>query len=404
MLPVGSWESLAAAHQARADSVYFGVQGLNMRSASSVNFSLDDMSRIADYCRENGMKSYLTLNTVLYDADIEYMCMVLDSAVAANVSAVIISDQAAMTAASERGLEVHLSTQLNISNVEAVKFYAQWADIVVLARELDLNAVAYIYRQIEAQNIRGPRGELIRIEMFAHGALCMAVSGKCYLSLHEAWKSANRGECRQICRRRYEVTDIETGSSLQVDNQYILSPKDLCTIDFLDRMVDAGVRVLKVEGRARGGEYVRTVGECYRAAIDAIADSSYTEELASTLKERLRTVFNRDFWGGYYLGHRLGEWTSSYGSSAVERKEYVGKVTNYFGRLGVVEVLLEASDLAVGDKMLFLGSTTGAVQMPCTQIRVELQSVTSAVRGALCSIAVSEPIRRGDKLYKLIGR
>lgn len=404
MLPVGSWESLVAAHQARADSVYFGVQGLNMRSASSVNFSLDDMKRIADYCRANGMKSYLTLNTVLYDADMDYMRQVLDSAVAANVTAVIISDQAAMMAAHERGLEVHLSTQLNISNVEAVKFYAQWADVVVLARELDLDAVANIYQQIEAQNIRGPRCELIQIEMFAHGALCMAVSGKCYLSLHEAWKSANRGECRQICRRRYEVTDIETGSSLQVDNQYILSPKDLCTIDFLDRMVDAGVRVLKIEGRARGGEYVRTVGECYRLAIDAIADGSYTEELASTLKERLRTVFNRDFWGGYYLGHRMGEWTSSYGSSATERKEYVGKVTNYFGRLGVVEVLLEASDLAVGDKMLFLGATTGAVQMPCTEIRVDLKSVTLTVRGALCSIAVSEPIRRGDKLYKIISR
>lgn len=402
MLPVGSWESLIAAKQAHADSVYFGVQGLNMRSASSVNFSIDDMASIADFCRDNGMKSYLTLNTVLYDSDIEYMNTVLQCAKRAAVTAVIISDQAAMVAARNIGLEVHISTQLNISNVESVKFYAQFADVMVLARELELPAVKHIYEEILSQNIRGPKRELIQIEMFAHGALCMAVSGKCYLSLHEANKSANRGECRQICRRKYEITDIETGGVLQVDNEYILSPKDLCTIDFLDKMVDSGVRVLKIEGRARGGEYVRTVGECYRRALDAIAGGTYNEVLVAELKTELARVFNRGFWGGYYLGHKLGQWTNSYGSSATERKVYVGKVTNYYSKLSVAEVQVEASDINVGDKLLFLGATTGAVQMPCSEIRLELASVPRVDQGQLCSLAVTEPVRRGDKLYKLL--
>lgn len=328
MLPVGSWESLVAAAQAGADSIYFGVQGLNMRSASSVNFSIEDMHRIVEFCASRGMKSYLTLNTVLYDSDLEYMGTVLDAARGAGVTAAIVSDQAAMVAARARGIEVHISTQLNISNIEAVKFYAAWADVVVLARELELPAVRRIYEEIERQNVTGPSGRLVQIEMFAHGALCMAVSGKCYLSLHEASKSANRGECRQICRRRYAVRDIETGNELEVDNQYIMSPKDLCTVDFLDAMIDSGVRVLKIEGRARGGEYVRRVGECYRRAIDAIEGGEWSADLAAELKNELARVFNRGFWGGYYLGHRLGEWTSSYGSSATERKAYVGKVTN----------------------------------------------------------------------------
>lgn len=401
MLPVGSWESLTAARQAGADSVYFGVQGLNMRSASSVNFSLTDMAAIVDFCRQNRMNSYLTLNTVLYDTDLAYMTEVLQCAKDSGITAVIVSDQAAMVAASKYGLEVHLSTQLNISNVEAVKFYAQWADVVVLARELELPAVRHIFEQIEAQNICGPMGAKIKIEMFAHGALCMAVSGKCYLSLHESWKSANRGECRQICRRRYEVKDIETGGVLELDNEYIMSPKDLCTIDFLDKMIDAGVRVLKIEGRARGGEYVRLVGDCYRKAIDAVLDGTYNENLAAELKTELRRVFNRDFWGGYYLGHRLGQWSTSYGSSATERKVYVGKVTNYFSKLSVAEVKLEAGDVSVGDKLLFLGPTTGAIELLCTEVRLELDPVPMAPKGVLCSIAVTAPVRRGDKLFLL---
>lgn len=402
MLPVGSWESLAAAAQAGANSVYFGVQGLNMRSASSVNFSLDDMRRIVEFCASRGIKSYLTLNTVLYDSDLEYMNTVLDAAHEAGVTAAIVSDQAALVAARARGIEVHISTQLNISNIEAVKFYAAWADVVVLARELELPAVRKIYEEIERQNITGPSGRLVEIEMFAHGALCMAVSGKCYLSLHEASKSANRGECRQICRRRYAVRDVETGNELQVDNQYIMSPKDLCTVDFLDAMIGAGVRVLKIEGRARGGEYVRRVGECYRRAIDAVENGKWSVELAAELKNELSRVFNRGFWGGYYLGHRLGEWTASYGSSATERKAYVGKVTNFFARLSVAEVLLEADNLAMGDKLLALGATTGAEEFACPDIFVDERPSEKAEKGALVSLKTPVVLRRGDKIYKLV--
>lgn len=402
MSPVGSWESLAAAIQGGANSVYFGVQGLNMRSASSVNFSLDDLARIVSECRTAGIKSYLTLNTVLFDEDLGYMRQVIDRAVTERVSAVIVSDQAAMNYASKQGLEIHLSTQLNISNIEAVEFYAHFADVVVLARELELAQVRAIYDQIRERQIRGPRGELIRIEMFAHGALCMATSGKCYLSLHEAWKSANRGACRQICRRKYTVQDIETGAELAIDNQYIMSPKDLCTIDFLDKMIQAGVRVLKIEGRARSGEYVRNVTSAYRRASDAIETESYTEELALQLKESLRRVFNRDFWGGYYLGHRLGEWSQSYGSSATHTKVYVGKVTNYFGKLGVAEILVEASELTTGDELLFLGPTTGALEMIAHEIRVDLTKVEMARQGEKCSLATPTIVRRADKLYKMV--
>lgn len=401
MSPVGSWESLAAALQGGAGSVYFGVQGLNMRSASSVNFSLDDLAQIVAQCHQAGVKSYLTLNTVLYDEDVVYMRQVLDRAKVEGVTAVIIADQAAMSYARRIGLEVHLSTQLNVSNIESVEFYSAFADVVVLARELTLPQVRAIYDQIRERDIRGPRGEYVRIEMFVHGALCMAVSGKCYLSLHEAWKSANRGSCRQICRRSYKVQDIETGAELEVDNKYIMSPKDLCTIDFLDKILEAGVEVLKIEGRARSGEYVRNVTECYRLAVEAIEAGTYSEEYALTLKERLRRVFNRDFWGGYYLGHPLGDWSTAYGSSATRKKVYVGKVTNYFAKLGVAEILIEASELPLGSELLFLGATTGAVEMVADEIRVDLKPVEQAVQGEKCSIATTEVVRRGDKLYKL---
>lgn len=402
MAPVGSWESLAAAISAGANSVYFGVQGLNMRSASSVNFTLDDLAQIVEQCRTNGLKSYLTLNTVLFDEDLEYMRQVLDRALEERVTAVIVSDQAALDYAHQIGLEIHLSTQLNISNLESLRFYSRYADVVVLARELSLPQVKYIYDQIQQQNICGPRGELIRIEMFVHGALCMATSGKCYLSLHEAWKSANRGACRQICRRAYKVQDRETGAELEVDNQYIMSPKDLCTIEFLDEMIQSGVRVLKIEGRARGGEYVNRVVKSYAQALDAIAEQRYNTELTADLKEQLRGVFNRDFWGGYYLGHRLGEWSQAYGSSATEKKVYVGKVTNYFGRLGVAEVLIEAATLEVGEKGLFLGATTGALEMEIAEIRVDLNPVDIAQQGERCSLVTTQMVRRGDKLYKLV--
>ncbi|CDN32191.1 Collagenase precursor [Mucinivorans hirudinis] len=402
MSPVGSWESLAAALQGGAGSVYFGVQGLNMRSASSVNFSLDDLAEIVSRCREAGVKSYLTLNTVLYDDDLQYMRSVMERAKQERVTAVIVSDQAALNYAWELGLEIHLSTQLNISNIESVKFYSAFADVVVLARELNLHQVRSIYDQIRERNIRGPKGEYLRIEMFVHGALCMAVSGKCYLSLHEAWKSANRGSCRQICRRAYNVKDIETGAELVVDNKYIMSPKDLCTIDFLDKVLDAGVEVLKIEGRARGGDYVRTVTECYRKAADAYQKGSYTLDFALELKERLRRVFNRDFWGGYYLGHSLGEWSRAYGSSATRKKVYVGKVTNYFSNIGIAEVTVEASDLPAGSECLILGATTGAIEFIADEIRVDLKAVQATFQGERCSIATPELVRRGDKLYKMV--
>lgn len=399
MLPVGSFESLVAAASSGADAIYFGVQGLNMRSASSVNFSLDDLAEIVRYCKENNIKSYLTVNTVLYDDDLGYMREVVSAAKSAGISAVIVSDLAALMEAHRQGVEIHLSTQLNISNIEAVEFYAHYADVVVLARELTLVQVRGIYDEIVRRDLRGPRGELIKIEMFAHGALCMAVSGKCYLSLHEAWKSANRGECRQICRRRYEVKDIETGAALEVDNQYIMSPKDLCTIEFLDEFIEAGVRVLKVEGRARGAEYVRRVAESYNRAVEAICSGEYTQTLAAELKERLREVFNRDFWGGYYAGQKLGEWTKGYGSSATKKKIYAGKVTNYFSKLSVAEVRLEAEDITLSDELLFMGATTGVVEHTLNEVRVDLKPVKVAKKGELCSIAVSELLRRGDKVY-----
>ena len=402
MCPVGSWESLQGAIQGGADSVYFGVQGLNMRSGSSVNFTLDDLARIVATCREHGIKTYLTLNTVLFDEDIPYMRQVVDRAKLEGVDAVIIADQAAMNYAREQGVEVHISTQLNISNTEAVAFYAQYADVVVLARELSLDKVRHIFDRIAERDIRGPRGERVRIEMFAHGALCMATSGKCYLSLHEAWKSANRGACRQLCRRSYRVEDVETGTQLIVDNEHIMSPKDLCTIEFLDQMLEAGVRVLKIEGRARSGEYVRRVCECYKEGVRAVAEGRFTRELGAELKERLRTVFNRDFWDGYYLGQRLGEWSEHYGSAATVKKVMVGKVTNYFAKIGVAEVSVEAVPLALGEKLLFLGATTGALEFTPDEIRVDLLPVDNAPQGVKCSVRTPEVVHRGDKVFKLV--
>jgi len=402
MAPAGSYESLTAAIQGGADAVYFGVEGLNMRSRSSANFTLSDLCNIADTCRENGIKSYLTVNTVIYDDDMELLHTVIDAACEAGVSAIIASDVAAMQYARNVGMEVHLSTQLNISNIEALRFYAQFATVAVLARELNLNQVASISRQIETEHITGPDGQPLRIEMFCHGALCMAVSGKCYLSLHEMNYSANRGGCMQICRRGYTVKDRETDRELAIDNEYIMSPKDLKTIHFIDRMLDAGVRVFKIEGRARGPEYVRTVTECYREALQACADGSYGEERVRDWDERLRTVFNRGFWDGYYLGQRLGEWSGKYGSQATKRKEYIAKAIDYFSRIGVAEFAMESGNLCVGDELLITGPTTGALFLTADEIRVDLQPVETTIKGERFSIKTPAKIRPSDRMYKLV--
>jgi len=402
MAPAGSWESLHAAIQGGADAVYFGVGALNMRAASSANFSAHDLARIAATCREHGLKSYLTLNTVLYDNDLTAMRAALDAARAEGVSAVIAADQEAIFYARSIGLEVHLSTQLNVSNIETLAFYAAVADTVVLARELTLEQVGAIHAGIAERDLRGPGGERIRIELFAHGALCMAVSGRCYLSLHETGHSANRGACRQICRRSYRVEDRETGAGLAVENPYIFSPKDLCTIGFLDRIVGAGVRVLKIEGRARGGEYVRRTCECYDEALRTIEAGTYTPERVAEWERRLGEVFNRGFWGGYYLGKQLGEWTSNYGSSATRRKVYAGRVTNWFDRPGVAEITVEAAPIHRGEELLILGETTGVLECTADGIRVEEVPVEIALQGVRCSIATPGRVRRGDKVYKWV--
>ena len=402
MAPVGSRESLAAAIQAGADSVYFGIGQLNMRSHSANKFGIDDLRDIARECDANGIKTYLTVNTIIYDEDIETMHRIVDAAREAGITAVIASDVAVMTYCHSIGQEVHLSTQLNISNVEALRFYAQFADVVVLARELNMEQVAEIYRAIEEQNICGPSGKQVRIEMFCHGALCMAVSGKCYLSLDNAARSANRGECMQLCRRSYIVTDRETGTELEVDNKYIMSPRDLKTLRFIDRMMNAGVRVFKIEGRARSAEYVYTVVKCYKEAIRAVIDGTFTEARKDEWDERLATVFNRGFWDGYYLGQQLGEWNSEYGSSATERKQYVGKGMKYFSKLGVAEFAVEACEFEVGDRMLITGPTTGVLYVTPEEIHGDNGPVSIAQKGTRVSIAVPEKIRPSDKLYKLI--
>lgn len=401
MAPVGSRESLAAAIQAGADSIYFGIENLNMRARSASPFTIDDLKEIARTCDEHGMKSYLTVNTIIYDQDIPLMRTIVDAAKEAGISAIIASDVAVMDYARRIGQEVHLSTQLNISNVEALRFYAKFADVVVLARELNLEQVAGIHRAIVEENICGPSGQPVRIEMFCHGALCMAVSGKCYLSLHQMNHSANRGACMQVCRRSYLVRDKETDAELEIDNQYIMSPKDLKTIHFLNKMMDAGVRVFKIEGRARGPEYVRTVVECYKEAIDAYLSDTFTDEKVEDWNRRLATVFNRGFWDGYYLGQRLGEWTHNYGSAATERKIYVGKGVKYFSNIGVAEFLVEAAELNVGDKLLITGPTTGALFLTADEMRVDLKPVSTVHKGEHFSIKCDK-IRPSDKLYKLV--
>ncbi len=402
MAPVGCYESLQAAIQAGADSIYFGIEGLNMRARSSVNFTIDDLHNIAQICDQNGLKSYLTVNTIIYDNDMELMRKIINAARDAGISAIIASDVAAMSYARSIGVEVHLSTQLNISNVEALRFYAQFADVVVLARELNMDQVAHIYRAIHEENIVGPAGKPIRIEMFCHGALCMAVSGKCYLSLHEMNHSANRGGCMQICRRAYQVTDRETGEELAIENQYIMSPKDLKTIHFLNKLIDSGVRVFKIEGRARGPEYVSNVVSCYNKAIEACLNDTFTDERIEEWNTRLSTVFNRGFWDGYYLGQRLGEWSKNYGSSATKRKEYIGKGVKYFSNLGVAEFLLESGELSVGEEILITGPTTGALFVVVEEIRVALESVDKATKGQHFSIKLDQKIRPSDKLYKWV--
>lgn len=401
MAPVGSRESLAAAINAGADSVYFGIGQLNMRSHSANHFTIDDLREIASICSEHGIKTYLTVNTIIYGEDIDTMHQIVDAAAEAGISAVIASDVAVMTYCRQRGVEVHLSTQLNISNIEALKFYAQFADVVVLARELNMEQVAEIYRQIEQQHVCGPSGQLVRIEMFCHGALCMAVSGKCYMSLHDANRSANRGQCVQICRRSYTVTDNETGNQLEIDNKYIMSPKDLKTIRFMDRMMKAGVRVFKIEGRARGPEYVHTVVSCYKEAVSSVINGTFTEERKDEWDQRLATVFNRGFWDGYYQGQTLGEWNRHYGSNATERKVLVGKVIKYFSKLGVAEVAVEASEFGLGDKLLITGNATGALWLTADEIRYDLKPVERALQRQRVSIPVPGKVRPNDKLFRI---
>lgn len=400
MAPVGCWESLHAAINAGANAVYFGIEKLNMRSHSSANFTTEDLHKIVAICREANVKTYLTVNTIIYEDDLDLMHEIVNNAAEAGVSAIIACDIAVMQYAVEKGVEVHLSVQLNISNAESLKFYAQYADVVVLARELNMEQVANIYRKIEEQDIRGRKGEPVRIEMFCHGALCMAVSGKCYLSLHEMNQSANRGACMQVCRRAYYVKDYESDIDLKVDNKYIMSPKDLKTIHFLNKMVDSGVRVFKIEGRARGPEYVKTVVECYDEALRAICDGSYSEEMIAGWDERLSRVFNRGFWNGYYLGQRLGEWSSKYGSMATRKKVYVGKCTNYFKKLGVAEILVESQEIAKGDEYLITGETTGAIEGIIEDMRVDDKSVESVGKGTYFSMKC-DLLRRGDRLYKM---
>ncbi len=400
MAPVGSRESLMAALEAGADAIYFGVEGLNMRSRSSANFTLDDLRDIAATCNARGVKTYLTVNTVIYDDDIAKCHAIIDAVKEAGITAIIASDIAAIGYARSIGVEVHISTQVNVTNIEAVEFYARWADVMVLARELDLERVGAIHRAIVERDICGPHGKPVRLEMFCHGALCMAVSGKCYLSLHQMNSSANRGACTQICRRSYTVTDRETGDQLDIENQYIMSPKDLLTIHFLNKMVDAGVRVFKIEGRARGPEYVKIAVECYNEALNAICEGTYTDQKIEQWRRRLSMIFNRGFWDGYYMGRRLGEWSAKYGSSATRVKHYVAKAMGYFSKLGVAEFLMEAGELNVGDEIVITGPTTGALIMTVDEIRVDLKSVDKAVKGDRFSIKTGTKIRPSDRLYR----
>jgi putative protease len=402
MSPVGSYEALQAAMQGGADSVYFGVGKLNMRSKSANNFGLEDLVNIASFCNEHGIKSYLTVNTVIYNDEIEEMHTLVSTAKESGVSAVIASDMAVISYARSICMEVHISTQCNISNYEAVKYYSKFADVMVTARELSLRQVAEITEYIAQNDIRGPKGELVEIEVFAHGALCMAVSGKCYLSLDNYNHSANRGECLQLCRRQYKVSDLESDIELVVDNKYIMSPKDLCTLPFIDKVLKAGVRVLKIEGRGRSAEYVKTVTRCYKEAAQAVADGTFSKEKIENWMERLKTVYNRGFWDGYYLGRTMGEWTERYGSQATQTKIYVGKITNYFANINVAEIKMESGDMQLGDKIMIMGPTTGVYEDTLSEIRVDLKPVPQTAKGDMCSIPTSEVVRRGDKVYKVV--
>ena len=402
MAPVGSYEALSAAIQAGAGSVYFGIGKLNMRSRSAKNFNLDDLKQIAEICNANGVKSYVTINTVIYDEEIDEMHQLVDAVKANGISAIIASDQSVIQYARQIGVEVHMSTQTNITNIEAVKYYSQFADVMVTARELNVNQVKRITEQIEQQQIRGPKGDLVRIEVFCHGALCMAISGKCYLSLDNYNSSANRGACLQLCRRGYEVRDREEGIELAIENEYIMSPKDLCTLPFLDKVLDAGVEVLKIEGRGRSPEYTKVTVAVYHEAIKAIEEGTFTQEKIDAWMERLRSVYNRDFWDGYYLGRKTGEWTQVYGSQATKTKLYVGQITNYFSKLGVAEIRMETHDLNVGDEIMIIGPTTGVYEDTVEEIRVDLKPVQQTVKGEYCSIPVKSLVRRGDKVYKVV--
>ncbi|MFC2102339.1 peptidase U32 family protein [Bacteroidota bacterium] len=400
--PVGTWESLSTAIQAEADSVYFGVGVLNMRARSSINFTLRDLVKITRICRKHQVKTYLTVNTVIYDSEVKEMKRIVNSALKNGIDAIIASDQAVIQYARSVGMPVHMSTQTNITNLEAVKYWSQFADVMVTARELTISQVASIVRAIKRQKITGPSGELVKLELFAHGALCMAVSGKCYLSLDQYNSSANRGACYQLCRRPYRVTDLDGEVELVVDNEYIMSPKDLCTIGFLDQILKAGVSILKIEGRGRSPEYVKTVIACYREAVDAVADGTYTPEKVDRWMDRLKSVYNRGFWDGYYLGQTMGEWAEKHGSVATQSKVYIGKVTNYFTKLQVAEIKLESGFLASGEKIYIQGPTTGVIELTIPEIRVDLKSVKKAKKGEVCSIPVNEFLRRADKIYKVI--
>lgn len=402
MSPVGSYESLMAAIQAKTNAVYFGVEQLNMRSRSSANFKLEDIDNITNICIKNGVKTYLTLNTVIYDNEMDLVKSIIDKSKSSGISAVIASDIFVINYARSINMEVHISTQCNITNIEAVRFYAAYADVMVTARELSLDQVGNIVRQIKDENIKGPSGHLVKIEVFVHGALCMAVSGKCYLSLDNLNYSANRGACLQLCRRSYIVKDKDEDIELEIDNEFIMSPKDLCTIGFLDKIIDAGVRVMKIEGRGRSPEYVKTVTTCYREAIDAYNSGNYNLENINKWKEKLKTVYNRGFWDGYYLGKKLGEWTEQYGSQATKKKMYIGKINNYFSKLGVAEIKIETNSLEIGEDILIIGPTTGVIEDQVKEIRVDLKKVNKTEKGEVCSIPIKELVRRGDQLFKLV--
>jgi len=400
--PVGTWESLSAAIRAGADSVYFGVGTLNMRARSSVNFTLRDLVRISRICRQNQVKTYLTLNTVVFDREIRETRKIIDSALRNGINAIIASDQAVIQYARQVGMTVHMSTQTNITNIDAIHYWSNYADVMVTARELNLDQVASLVRKIRRRKITGPSGKPVQLELFAHGALCMAVSGKCYLSLDHYNASANRGACYQLCRRPYRVTDFDGETELVVDNEYIMSPKDLCTIGFLDKIIQAGVSVLKIEGRGRSPEYVKTVVECYREAVDAIAEGTYTREAVDAWLVRLQSVYNRGFWEGYYLGQKMGEWAEQHGSVATRSKEYVGRVMNYYSRLRVAEIQMDSGTLSPGDRVYIQGPTTGVIEMTIPEIRVDLKPVGVTRKGELCSVPVPEFLRRADKFYKII--